>query len=812
MFQMNIKTRMILNNVASSLICVILAMGIAYFIVRNQNKSILEQNIREDKEEIRQRIDQNLEMVKMKVEQDKIAVQEKMEQDEKRIEERIQDEKKVASRWVRQASNVMEHLINQQAESLSAVVGQVGLDDLYAKQLSKYNRDKKVEFLQAVLGSNKEECLHELYRVSLINHIPKMVLYDLEGEWYCSVQIKEDNFHLTYASDQSGELFREALPSDTAIGDYGEAKSAPDVPLKIELPLPAKPGSGLKLFDGFLWVEAWGPVLNQVYNTETSRNELVQVGLISVAYPLDNAFLNMTSKLIGMKINAFAGSNFSAGHLDTYKTLDSDALANMKNLSSDKMFHREGSLEKEIKISDEAYFEGLYPLFGEGKWLGALSVLYPENELQERIKLMREDSSNNIAKVREASEKNIQDIKNQSDRNIKEMEKESQDRTRHLQEESSDNSQNMVLYMALSTIVSLLIIIPITWFISSYITKPIQGIVRRFKDIAEGEGDLTARLDTTRKDEMGELSKWFNTFMEKLQAIIKEIAGNANILNTSAANLSNLANQMSMGSSNMSEKSNSVASSSEEMSSNMNTVSASMEQTATNVNLVASSIEEMTSTINEIAQNSEKGRNISSDAVTKVKSASDRVGELGKDALEINKVTETITEISEQTNLLALNATIEAARAGESGKGFAVVANEIKELARQTADATQEIKQKIDSIQNSTAGTVTEIEQITKVIDEVNEIVSSIAASVEEQSVTAREIANNVSQASTGIQEVNANVAQSSLVAGEIARDINEVNQGSNEITNSSSQVNLSAEELSKLAEKLKGMVGRFKV
>lgn len=156
----------------------------------------------------------------------------------------------------------------------------------------------------------------------------------------------------------------------------------------------------------------------------------------------------------------------------------------------------------------------------------------------------------------------------------------------------------------------------------------------------------------------------------------------------------------------------------------------------------------MTTTINEIAQNTEKANTITGEAVSEAKGASDNVDELGSAAQEISKVTETVTEISEQTNLLALNATIEAARAGDAGKGFAVVANEIKELARQTAEATQDIKRRIEGIQDSTSGTVTKIQQISKVINDVNDIVSTIASSVEEQSVTTKEIATNVAQAS----------------------------------------------------------------
>ena len=343
------------------------------------------------------------------------------------------------------------------------------------------------------------------------------------------------------------------------------------------------------------------------------------------------------------------------------------------------------------------------------------------------------------------------------------------------------------------------------------VVMPIKDVVTRIKDIAEGEGDLTARLDVKSEDEMGELAQWFNIFIDSLQAMIKNVSGNAETLNGSSSDLSNLSQQMSDGTDQMSARAHTVASAGEEMSSNMDSVAAAMEEAATNVSLVAASAEEMTSTINEIARNSEHARTITGEAVSRSESASTKVDELGTAAQDIGKVTETITEISEQTNLLALNATIEAARAGEAGKGFAVVANEIKELARQTAEATQEIKTRIEGIQNSTSGTVSEIEQISKVIDEVNDIVSTIATAVEEQSVTTKEIANNVAQASRGIQEVNNNVSQSNTVATEIAKDINEVNQAAGEISNSSSQISLSAKELSDLAEELRTMVKKFK-
>ncbi|GAB6095884.1 hypothetical protein JCM14469_21370 [Desulfatiferula olefinivorans] len=367
---------------------------------------------------------------------------------------------------------------------------------------------------------------------------------------------------------------------------------------------------------------------------------------------------------------------------------------------------------------------------------------------------------------------------------------------------------NIVLFIAVVAFSSIMVSI----ILSRAVIRPLAGTVAMIKDIAQGEGDLTKRLAVTSEDEVGELSRWFNTFIENLQDMIGQIMRNAKTLTDSSAELSSLSSLMADSAAAMSGRSDTVAGASNDMRANMDSVAASMEEASANTGVVAAATEEMTATINEIAGNSEKARSITEKAVSQAKRASDRVRELGIAADDIGKVTETITEISEQTNLLALNATIEAARAGEAGKGFAVVANEIKELARQTAEATQDIKTKIEGIQGSTAGTVSDIGEISTVINDVNEIVSTIATAVEEQSATTKEIANNVVRVSEVIQGINSNVGQSTAFSAQIAEDIAEVNSAGRVMSENCNQMNSGTDKLEALAQTLKDMVGKFRI
>jgi len=349
-------------------------------------------------------------------------------------------------------------------------------------------------------------------------------------------------------------------------------------------------------------------------------------------------------------------------------------------------------------------------------------------------------------------------------------------------------------------------------FVAQKIVNPVNRTVSMLRDIAEGEGDLTTRIPVPPNDEVGELAKWFNTFMDKLQSIIRRIGANTLTVSNAATELSATSSEMANGAKDLETQCTAVAAATEEMSTNMTNVASSTESMSGNVKTVASAIEEMTASIGDVSKNSEQAAGVADQASTLAEVSNEKINQLGTAADEIGKVITVIQDIAEQTNLLALNATIEAARAGEAGKGFAVVATEVKELAKQTAEATEDITQRIVAIQNSTQGTVQAINEISQVIHNVKEISRTIATAVEQQGLATREIARSVAEAATSSDTVARNVSETSAASQEITRNLAGVDSIAKQTAQGAEQTQVASHELSKLAEDLQSLVNQFKV
>jgi methyl-accepting chemotaxis protein len=299
---------------------------------------------------------------------------------------------------------------------------------------------------------------------------------------------------------------------------------------------------------------------------------------------------------------------------------------------------------------------------------------------------------------------------------------------------------------------------------------------------AATEGDLTQDISVEGTDAVGQMGEGLQQFFFDLRNSIASIAENAAALAGASEELSVVSTQMS--------------SNAEETSSQANVVSAASEQVSMNVQTVSTGVEELNAAIREIAKNASDAARVSQQAVSVAENTNITISKLGDSSLEIGKVVKVITSIAEQTNLLALNATIEAARAGEAGKGFAVVANEVKELAKETAKATEDISQKIDAIQTDTQGAVEAIREISEVINQINDISNTIASAVEEQTATANEMGRNVGEAARG--------------ASEIAQNITSVASAAESTTHGASNSQQAASELSRMAADLQNLVSRF--
>ncbi|HTZ32337.1 MAG TPA: methyl-accepting chemotaxis protein [Methylomirabilota bacterium] len=345
--------------------------------------------------------------------------------------------------------------------------------------------------------------------------------------------------------------------------------------------------------------------------------------------------------------------------------------------------------------------------------------------------------------------------------------------------DASSNSR-MLLFISLSTLIAACL--AVAWVIRATVIQPIDKV----KNVLQGlsDGDLTSQLQVDSTDEVGQMSEALNLTVRKLSTTLGSIK-------EESVNLASASEEFS-------SNSQQITANSEETSAQAKTVTLATEEVNRNLQTVATATEEMSASISEIAKNATEAARVAGSAMETASETNAIVSKLGESSAEIGQVIKTITSIAQKTDLLALNATVEAARAGEVGAGFAVVANEVKELAKQTASATEDISRKIEAIQTDAKAAVTAIGTISGIISQVNQISGTIAAAVEEQSATTREMSRNLTDAARGAGEVSQNI-------GGVAQAAHDTSQGASESFKAS-------QELAQLSHKLRALVEQFKL
>ncbi len=357
--------------------------------------------------------------------------------------------------------------------------------------------------------------------------------------------------------------------------------------------------------------------------------------------------------------------------------------------------------------------------------------------------------------------------------------------------------------------------------------RPLTNTVKLLGKMTEGEGNLTIRLEDRGKDEIGQMSKGLNTFIEKLHSTIKTTQKEAKSLLDTSSTLYRLSGNLSHSSQTSlaqsesaskatgaaSENARAIASDAEKTSAHSNELASTAEQMSMNMNSVASAVEELSASFAEITGNTDQSRKIASEATQKSDEATDVMSKLGVAAKEIGQVTDVIKRIADKTNLLALNATIEAASAGEAGKGFAVVAGEIKELANQSALSADDIARRIEGIQSGTSNAVNVIHSVSGIITKINSSIEEIASSVKQQTEASNEIANNAGQANIGARQLVGSISEIAVAARASAKNAESVAEGTKRVSESvgvmyegAKKSNLDAAELNKAADMLKSL------
>lgn len=751
--KMNIKTRITFYSTTCVLAALIVSMIITFFFVRSQRLDMLEDIIASD---------------------------------EATVNTRIEEEKQASQKWIDQGARTFTYLYQEVNSQLEEAAREIGSASELAQNIAGLNQLAQMgEVNMDTFSSSLDAVVRALYqKAQAFPALRRATLFDASGKWVSMVEIQDGQANVYLPIDPKDEERIMALSTDAVLGEelrYGSWETI-ERPRQgvflIQPPLAPEPRTDFNAAGGAVYLSITAPLGLNSFNYRTNKQEYKQVGLVEVRAALGEELLSKAAGISGLDFGVFLTDGArSAGTLEGYEKLPAQfaQAAQAGGVGMDFESHETRSFSRDA----EKYMEALYPIRGLGGLAGLLSIAVSQA---------------------------------QTERQIAQMRAESEETRRRFDAQSKRSTAVMSVVMVGVALAALLLAGGVTYFLAGFISRPVSGIARRLKDIAQGEGDLTRRIPIERDDELGMLANWFNMFAQTIQELIKQVRQNVDTLSDSSTNLEQLAGMMAGEAENLSGQSEGLAGDSAAVQASMHDIDELTNGLSESIASVATATEEMTATINDVSASAASSAATAGEAMEIAEATGQVVHRLKDAAGQIGQVLEVIMDIAQQTNLLALNATIEAARAGEAGKGFAVVAGEVKQLAKQSEESVGAIREQIQGIQDSTQEAVEAIDRIVGVIKEVNEISGAIAAAVEQQSATTNDIARNIAGTAEAAASVSSRVSSASDTTGRMAVGLEDISRTSRRSREASQDTLSSSKALSQVAESLNALVGKFKV
>lgn len=602
--------------------------------------------------------------------------------------------------------------------------------------------DSSLEMPFSLLAPYYMEMARTIFNVASTANVQRAFVYNMKGELMVAAAINGQDILLLYSHDQNNMARARPGPGGQITTSSWKKIDSVDARFngRLKGKIPATEQLRFEDADGYLCLVSYVPVMADEYDEAADSTRARQYAVLKAVLMLDQGFTDKVSGLTGTSINIFLKDGLSVGRLSDYGSFD---LSSFDDADKDWGLENQDILFCDATVGDIDYFQAVIPVYSNSTCLAAIASLV----------------SKAVAK---------------------------------------GNAMQVVWLLILIFAVCMAVFLPLSFFFSRSMTKPIQKVVNGLRDISEGEGDLTARISIHSKDEIGELAESFNTFVEKIQVLISQIKNSSDTLARSTSQLSATSMELSA--------------SSTQTSTTVSQISATAEEVKQTSIITNEKAEAVTQEAEATAQISKSGKNATADAAGGMKRIKEEMEYIAESIVKLSEHTKSIGEIinavndlANESNLLSVNASIEAAKAGEYGKGFGVVAQEVKSLSDQSRQATVQVKAILNDIQNATSAAVMATERGAKAVDNGEDLAKKSGKAI-------TMLATNVEESSRSAMQIAASSQQQLAGMDQLAQAMDSIKSASMQNSDGARQLETAITQLNDLGQQLKDLSGRFKV